>query len=77
VPASSPPRFTGGTTHWKLVPLPHGFAWRPPVPKKKSPSLSPSTSAAVTTKPLAAVALAAPVDDSVAWQPLAEVPAVQ
>ena len=60
VPTSRPARLTGGTTHWKLVPLPQLFAWRPPVPKKKRPSFAPSTAAAVSVKPEAAVALAEP-----------------
>jgi len=73
----SPPRWTGGTTQLKLVPEPQGLAWRPFVPQKNWPFTLPSTPLAVTTKPLAAVALATPTDDSVAWQPLADVPAVQ
>ena len=68
---------TGGTTHWRLVPLPHGFAWRPFAPKKKSASLPPSTSVAVRSKPEVAEALATPAAETSAVQPLADRPAVQ
>ena len=42
-PLARPARLTGGTTHWRLVPLPHGLAWRPLTPKKNNPSFAPST----------------------------------
>src|SRR5688572_9915672 len=77
VPSCSPVRRTGGSTHWKLVPLPQEFAWRPFVPKKKSPALSPSTPLARTEKPVVLLALGMPLAESAAWQPLAEIPAVQ
>ena len=57
--------------------LPQGFAWRPLVPKKKRPSFWPSTPVASSEKPEGAVALAVPAEAIEAWQPLADVPAVQ
>ena len=77
MPVSRPARNTGGVTHWKLVPVPHGFAWRPLTPKKNRPSLLPSTPPALTRKPEDALALGVPAAESVAWHPLAETPAVQ
>src|SRR5688572_6186800 len=70
-------RTTGGTTHWKLVLLPHGLACWPLVPKKKRPSFWPSTVPAWSEKPLGALALGVPLAESSAWQPAADVPAVQ
>jgi hypothetical protein len=68
---------TGGTTHWKLVLLPHAFAWRPLSPKKNRPSFWPSPLLASKVKPEGALALGVPVVDSRNWQPEAEKPAVQ
>jgi hypothetical protein len=39
--------------------------------------MAPSTEVALSVKPLDALALATPAADIEAWQPLAEVPAVQ
>ena len=77
LPGSAPPRCTGGSTHWKLVPLPHVFACLPFCPKKKIPSFGPSTKSAMTTKPEGAEALAMPLERSRTMQPLAETPPVQ
>ena len=57
--------------------MPQLVACRPFVPKKNRPSRLPSTLTAFRKNPLAAVALDVPVAEISAWQPDAEVPAVQ
>src|SRR5262245_22150005 len=77
VPGKFGVRMTGGTMHWKLVELYQGCACWPLALKKNRPSFWPSRLFANSAKPLGAEAQGMPCAPMVAWQPLADVPAVQ
>ena len=66
VPTLRPVRPTGGTTHWKLVPLPQELACRPLEHEKSRPSLLPSRSVMLIANPVAAEALGVPIALAVA-----------
>ena len=68
---------TGGTTHIQLVPLPQVFAWGPLVAAEEEADTLALEAGGLDDEARGAVALGVPVAESSAWQPLAEVPAVQ